>query len=651
MADAPQSPPLPQEPVPLSSTPSEDNLPSPTPPDDMADAGRPAYNESKILADKSSPWKKLAISIFEDIKHVQFPALYEWENNKEEPVDAAGKTKRNAERKTYILDVIWPALDTKFAISGPDGFKVGDFHISLVKTMNNMMRVAREKGVEHRAVVPARQPRKKNAKDIFKAEHSATINAAAKATLEGKERKPRDGLALSAFNHIAEEMYENQDADAKAALAAKAAAVNAELKKDPTEEDIAKNQEDLPEMIQKVLRRLMGVGPQQAGDVCFFVRYAYNPPGNAPVVFKRLTVLKPRDARRYTDADMEDGAVFKAWARDILSPNEAPEFVPQIPVAPEPEQPIEPSSSAEGEKTPPMDFSPELVKAAALAATGGTGGNPTAAPSAPGETLAANGAPAPPANGAPPAPPANGAPPPPPPNGGPAPAAANSAPPPPPANGTPPPPPPNGAPPPPPPNGGPAPAAANSAPPPPPANGAPPPPPPNGGPAPAAANSAPPPPPANGAPPPPPNGAPPPAPPNGGPAPPAANGGPPPARKVGRPKKAPGTANDDEGSAPKKAKKTTPIKRKAVEAPAGSAAKKQKQAPTPAPVASGRASRSRAAPKSPPPSPQPGRMIKGYFYPVDGPPLPTGFSWDDDYEELTKPSTSVLASIMMITTT
>ncbi|KAJ7670331.1 hypothetical protein B0H17DRAFT_1246232 [Mycena rosella] len=78
-------------------------------------------------------------------------------------------------RKEYILSVIWPALDFKFAISGPDGFKVADFQAELKKH-----------GLPDPIVDDTRKWTK-NPRDIFVTEKHLEITKAAEPLLEGKD--------------------------------------------------------------------------------------------------------------------------------------------------------------------------------------------------------------------------------------------------------------------------------------------------------------------------------------------------------------------------------------------------------------------------------------------------------------------------------
>ncbi|KAJ7710938.1 hypothetical protein B0H17DRAFT_1173664 [Mycena rosella] len=325
--------------------------PSPTPtaspaPDTSVndDTERPCYNISKKLKNKSDPRRILAVAIFKDIQQVHAPAVFQWE---QDPTPVT--------RKEYVMSVIWPALDFKFAISGPDGFKVADFQMELKKH-----------GLPDPIVDDTRK-RTKNPRDIFVAEKHLEITKAAEPLLEGKDRTHNDGLGLKAFQETATKMFDSLDAKELAALGERAAKVN----EDVPDDDIETNQSELSVVVQKALRKTMGDGPGKAGDVCFFVRYAFKRPSDGAVVYKRISVLKPSDKRRFANAQDEEGPEFKAWALSVLlSPEEVPLFVPQAPaVVLAPEQGAQNSAQA-AETVAPVgdsetpDFSPALVKAA-----------------------------------------------------------------------------------------------------------------------------------------------------------------------------------------------------------------------------------------------------------------------------------------------
>ncbi|KAJ7688042.1 hypothetical protein B0H17DRAFT_1299588 [Mycena rosella] len=117
-------------------------------------------------------------------------------------------------RKEYILSVIWPALDFKFAISGPDGFKVADFQAELKKH-----------GLPDPIVDDTRKWTK-NPRDIFVTEKHLEITKAAEPLLEGKDRTHNDGLGLKAFQETATKMFDSLDAKELAALGERAAKAN-----------------------------------------------------------------------------------------------------------------------------------------------------------------------------------------------------------------------------------------------------------------------------------------------------------------------------------------------------------------------------------------------------------------------------------------
>ncbi|KAF7334785.1 hypothetical protein MSAN_02365100 [Mycena sanguinolenta] len=68
------------------------------------------------------------------------------------------------------------------------------------------------------------------------------------------------------------------------------------------------------------LRKQIGDGSKQAGDVCFFVRYAMKRP-DGTVKFKRLSMTKKLGQKHRFDAEEDDhSAVFKTWALGELCP-------------------------------------------------------------------------------------------------------------------------------------------------------------------------------------------------------------------------------------------------------------------------------------------------------------------------------------------
>lgn len=75
------------------------------------------YEYSRIKEYNDPALKARGKAIFEFIKSDCVSRVLEWEANKTDQM----------ERKTWILENIYPMVDEKFSISGEGGFKVGDF--------------------------------------------------------------------------------------------------------------------------------------------------------------------------------------------------------------------------------------------------------------------------------------------------------------------------------------------------------------------------------------------------------------------------------------------------------------------------------------------------------------------------------------------
>ncbi|KAJ7504832.1 hypothetical protein B0H11DRAFT_1979550 [Mycena galericulata] len=311
----------------------------------MSDTDHPPPSEptprlvwSEVRHTKDANLKPRITAIFQYCRDVCFPQVVEWENRKE----AASKQEKKdmGARKDYILQTIYPKIDEAFFISGPDGFKIEDFQKWLVEAIKNFVRVAKSNdGVlssakpvasETAALVPtsakpAKQPamRRKSAKDVLAAEKKVEVSMLSKKKLEGLERKKKDGLELTMHNQAVDELWNQCTDEQREELETKAAELNADMKKPPTEADLIRNQDNVGERIHDSLRRLAGFGPKQAGDIVYFVRYAFIRPDESFRSMKISVVPNPTAAKRFPDTNEEAGDEFRRWAQAQLRPGKS----------------------------------------------------------------------------------------------------------------------------------------------------------------------------------------------------------------------------------------------------------------------------------------------------------------------------------------
>ncbi|KAJ7922747.1 hypothetical protein B0H13DRAFT_2317219 [Mycena leptocephala] len=255
---------------------------------------------------------------------VCYPQIAQWEASK------GDKDKRT--RKDYIEQMIYPDIDEKFDISGPNGFKIQDFQDTIVQSFKNWIRVERNKGqlpdpapavhdADEPAVLvhsgPAPRVRRKTAKDMFRKENKDEISRVAKAENKGAKREVHDGLELTTFGRLLEERWAACSETEKERLEEKARAHNEGLKI-TTEETLAKNQEYLNNHVYDALRRLIGFGPKQAGKCCFFVRTVCVQP-DGTIKFRRISIYEGKTKGDFKPVDDGEVTAFKDWATSKLS--------------------------------------------------------------------------------------------------------------------------------------------------------------------------------------------------------------------------------------------------------------------------------------------------------------------------------------------
>ncbi|KAJ7835482.1 hypothetical protein B0H13DRAFT_2369297 [Mycena leptocephala] len=369
-----------------------------SPPDTSVDDGDPE------LAKRSDEITKY-------LRDVCYPQIAQWEASK------GDKDKRT--RKDYIEQTIYPDIDEKFDISGPNGFKIQDFQDTIVQSFKNWIRVGRNKGqlpdparavhdTDEPAVLvhsgPAPRICRKTAKDMFRKENKEEIGRVAKAENKGARREVRDGLELTMFGRLLEERWAACSETEKERLEEKARAHNEGLKT-TTEETLAKNQEYLNNHVYDALQRLIGFGPKQAGKCCFFVRTACVQP-DGTIKFRRVLIYEGKTKADFKPLDDGEVIAFKDWATSKLSTGgDLPEMSldmddllmlpPEEPLALDTELKVTAppaaahahAKTADENEENTEDFSPGLVKAvastAAEANAASSSSTPPNAPSAP----------------------------------------------------------------------------------------------------------------------------------------------------------------------------------------------------------------------------------------------------------------------------
>ncbi|KAJ6535040.1 hypothetical protein B0H19DRAFT_1271700 [Mycena capillaripes] len=356
---------------------SESSSPQPSSPQPEPELERIVYSQISKSSHPGLYARKK--KIFEYIKTVCMPLLFTWEATK-----SNAATEKLA-RKDWILQTVYPMVDEKFDISGPDGFKIADFTQSLVKQMNNQFREMSKSATQLGAPVPSaatevnRPPltvkvtelprqRKKTALDVFKKEHKIGIRTALATKEEGQkggdeegekasavgdeegdgdgdekrdgeggeggdgeDGKKGKGKSLARWNAVAAKLFEACNADTKAELEGKAADLNAELSQDLTESSLTENQDNLGNWLHTQLTRKIGHGPKQAGDVVFFLRYSMLR-ADGSLKHMRLSVNKTSNTKTRFEDEEEQGALYKGWAKDSLAPETAAEV--QVPINP-----------------------------------------------------------------------------------------------------------------------------------------------------------------------------------------------------------------------------------------------------------------------------------------------------------------------------
>ncbi|KAJ7433486.1 hypothetical protein B0H11DRAFT_2121571 [Mycena galericulata] len=303
----------------------------------MSDTDHPPPSEptphlvwSEVRHTKDANLKPRITAIFQYCRDVCFPQQ---------------EKKDMGARKDYILQTIYPKVDEAFFISGPDGFKIEDFqkaHASYLHHFigcTNPPHKLRVLASETAALVPtstkpAKQPsmRRKSAKDILAAEKKVEVSMLSKKKLEGLERKKKDGLELTMHNQAVNELWNQCTDEQREELETKAVELNTDMKKPPTEADLMAASDNVGERIHDSLRHLAGFGPKQAGDIVYFVRYAFIRPDESFRSMKISVVPNPTAAKRFPDTNEEAGDEFRCWAQAQLRPGKSEDDMPETPL-------------------------------------------------------------------------------------------------------------------------------------------------------------------------------------------------------------------------------------------------------------------------------------------------------------------------------
>ncbi|KAJ7933458.1 hypothetical protein B0H13DRAFT_1856232 [Mycena leptocephala] len=183
-----------------------DNSPPDTsdssPPDTSVDDGV-RHTWSFVRANKKNrqdpELAKCSDEITKYLRDVCYPKIAQWEASK------GDKDKRT--RKDYIEQTIYPDIDEKFDISGPNGFKIQDFQDkeTRVSYRIQLQLCTTPTSLLYSSTVGPPRVCRKTAKDMFRKENKEEISRDAKAENKGATREFRDALELTTFGHLLEE--------------------------------------------------------------------------------------------------------------------------------------------------------------------------------------------------------------------------------------------------------------------------------------------------------------------------------------------------------------------------------------------------------------------------------------------------------------
>ncbi|KAJ7173396.1 hypothetical protein C8R46DRAFT_1348084 [Mycena filopes] len=290
------------------------------------------YRNKSTAKTLPSAVKKHMDDIFTALRDEYYPMMAKWENSK-------GDIKRT--RKDYVANVIYPLMDARFNISGPGGFVVADFIQAITKAMGNFVREAtRNNGVLPSAGPTAdpvilatataakagplpRSSRKKRGIDMFRTDRHDEIKGIVATRLLNVPRTHQDGLDLTTSNLVAKELWDACAESVKQDMQARADAFNEADANRPPEEVLADTQTYLGNKLYDVIRPLIGHGPKQAGDCCFFIRFSYKQ-SDSVIKTKHLSIsANQKQGFEFKVIDEGETAAFKAWSLARLSPNSA----------------------------------------------------------------------------------------------------------------------------------------------------------------------------------------------------------------------------------------------------------------------------------------------------------------------------------------
>ncbi|KAF7293452.1 hypothetical protein MIND_01122700 [Mycena indigotica] len=321
---------------------------------DTNEDSRPLYTiirKTKGTTDSERRLRERADTIFNYVKSTSFTQVVEWENaGSKHPNPAITK---KMDHKDYIDTVIYPDLDCRFEISGPNGFRISNFLQALHKTINNFIREARKNNgylpgmqpevdeghtttpasttvvprvnrLPARIARPATRP-KMSVRRIFEEDQKTEIERLTNAKLEGQERAHRDGKDLKARAEAVTELWTN--CDNKEEYEKRAAEENAVREAELTPKQLSLNQSEFGRELSTVVASYFGKHGKQIGDAILFARYAFVDPKTNQIGFKKITVNGFSDEK--FGGTTEEFEAWKTYAMHTLQPAVSPALTPQ----------------------------------------------------------------------------------------------------------------------------------------------------------------------------------------------------------------------------------------------------------------------------------------------------------------------------------
>ncbi|KAJ7904134.1 hypothetical protein B0H13DRAFT_1881706 [Mycena leptocephala] len=242
-------------------------------------------------------------------------------------------------REDYVNRKLFPLVNAKFDIEGPNSYHTGDFKDRLYVMLKNKL-VRDGKEVLDKAPPTAKKPNATNAALEFKRSFAAEVSAAMKAEFKDNGTA---GAYLRAFNAKADKMYKESPAAVKEEMEAAAKEENDRIAGGLPPEHIVENQQLIGRAVVTKLKELMGYNWKGHSDVVFYVRGAFLESKGKPNLdeapirqFRQVAILDAlrllvltcdcsltvgpnRTAPTFVSSHEEEtDAEFKAWAKLVL---------------------------------------------------------------------------------------------------------------------------------------------------------------------------------------------------------------------------------------------------------------------------------------------------------------------------------------------